>query len=96
MTDYILTFTAPESLAGVNGPEHSTVALNGIVFADIFNVDDAYVIERNGLQMEPVTRDIAIAMLNTLAMGYLAHVDEQASAAFEEAHRPFENPFDLI
>ena len=74
-------FTAPETVGGVNGPFHTTVSLNGLRFADLYNVDDAYVIERNGLQMEPVTREQALATLDNLAEGYLVHNDEQMFAA---------------
>jgi hypothetical protein len=78
-----ILFTAPETVGGVNGPFHSTVTVNGLRFADIYEVDDAYVIERNGLQTDPVTREMAMRMLRTTANSYLVFAAQQFEAEAE-------------
>jgi hypothetical protein len=82
----VLSFTAPESVGGVNGPEHSTVAVNGLRFADIYNVDDAYVIERNGLQTDPMSRENAMRTLRSVANSYLDFMAEQHDAEEEQRY----------
>ncbi len=81
----VITFTAPESM---NGLEHSTACLNGMRFADVFMSDDMYVIERNGLQMEPITRESLISILEATAAAYLIAQSDQMDAASNDFFYP--------
>ena len=66
----MFSYTAPETVGGVNGPFHTTVSLNGLRFADMFEVDGLVVIERNGVACGPMPRAEVVPLMVSVARAY--------------------------
>lgn len=78
----MFSYTAPETVGGVNGPFHTTVSVEGLRFADLFEVDGLVVIERNGLAAGPMPREYVVPLMASVVKAMaLAELDQMNAEA---------------